>query len=102
MPNNLPQKTPPANDADEYIVVASEMVDEATEAVNDLVASLTRLREYVIQNAAMGGELELDNMPSEVGFLFKEASSIRKILGEMSHWIDTAVADDIGLVRIRW
>lgn len=30
MPNNLPQKTPPANDADEYIVVASEMVDEAT------------------------------------------------------------------------
>jgi hypothetical protein len=50
----------------------------------------------------MGGELELDNMPSEVGFLFKEASSIRKILGEMSHWIDTAVADDIGLVRIRW
>lgn len=45
-------------------------------------------------------------MPREVGFLFKQASSIRKILGEMSDWIDTAVrwqdADDMELVRIRW
>lgn len=70
--------------------------------VNDLVASLTRLRKYVIQNAAMGRELELDNMPRDVGALFRQASSIRKILGEMSDWIDTALEDDMELVRIRW
>lgn len=70
--------------------------------VNDLVASLTRLREYVIQNASIGEDLEMDNMPRDVGALFRQASSIRKILGEMSDWIDTALEDDIGLVRIRW
>lgn len=49
MPNNLPQKTPTplANDADEYIVVASEMVDEATEAVRERPRRLAHTSEEI-------------------------------------------------------